>query len=197
MSFRCEEIKEFLSYFVRCHHNDFVLFFYSQPPRRKTARNIIRWPSVGTTRKFKIIFSHFRKLMLSNIPTSCKLKRLSGTKRSGWHIWYHLKRFPRTTSQKTATTCAENVLIRTTDKQKCGNAFPKKGQRFHTISGTRKYYYPISAPLCKVSAGVMKRILPSPWRAIRIIPLDSMPKMVRGFRFARMQICLPTISSVV
>ena len=62
MSFRCEEIKEFLSYFVRCHHNDFVLFFYSQPPRRKTARNIIRWPSVGTTRKFKIIFSHFRYL---------------------------------------------------------------------------------------------------------------------------------------
>lgn len=57
--------------------------------------------------------------------------------------------------------------------------------------------YPISAPLVRVSSGVTQRILPSPWRAMSIIPWLSMPLMVRGARFASMHICLPTICSGV
>ena len=54
---------------------------------------------------------------------------------------------------------------------------------------------PISAPFTRASCGVMKRILPSFCLAISIIPRLSMPLMMRGLRLARMQICLPTISS--
>ena len=43
----------------------------------------------------------------------CRLKRFSGTKCHNWGIWFQLKRFPRTTGQKTVTTCVENVLART------------------------------------------------------------------------------------
>lgn len=41
---------------------------------------------------------------LSKTRISCSLKRFFGTKRINWGIWYRLKRFPRTTGQKTVTT---------------------------------------------------------------------------------------------
>ena len=53
----------------------------------------------------------------------------------------------------------------------------------------------MTAPFVTTSCGVMKRILPSPCLAMRIMPLDSMPRILRGARFARMQICFPSMSS--
>ena len=67
----------------------------------------------------------------------------------------------------------------------------KQGQASHDIPP----YQPMTAPLTRASAGVMNLILPSPCFAIRIIPLDSMPRIFLGSRLARMQICFPTISS--
>ena len=55
--------------------------------------------------------------------------------------------------------------------------------------------YPIWAPLARASTGDTSRIFPSPCLAMRIMPRDSMPRMVLGARFARMQICFPSMSS--
>ena len=79
----------------------------------------------------------------------------------------------------------------------------KRGTRAHgavesiTQQSKALLCYPIVAPLPTISSGVINLILPPCSEAIRIIPLDSIPLILRGARFANMQIWRPTICSGV